>query len=194
LEADVSIKTVATPLIGVALVLALARPSAAQAPATGQNRVEIGVSYSYLHLHEKKRVQDPNANYDKGWNIFAGYRVSNRVTMITEFDGYPAHDTGYYGKIYSYMGGARFDVGPTTPVKTFVQFLFGGTQNEDRTVDPIKVNHQSGLFVGGGVDLPLAKSLAVRVQGDYMLMLKFKTYVNGARFGIGAVIPFGTKK
>jgi hypothetical protein len=147
-----------------------------------------------MHLKEKAHVTDPKANYEKGWNLFAGYRISTKVSIISEFTGYAARDSGYWGKIYSYMGGARFEVGPTKPVKTFAQFLFGGWQNEDRTLTPIKVNHQSGLLAGGGVDLPLGNRLSVRVQGDYVVMLKFKNFVQGGRFAIGAVVPIGTKK
>lgn len=93
-----------------------------------------------------------------GWLANGNFDVADHIGIVGDVGGY--YEDGAH--IYTYMGGIRYNAG-TDSVKPFGEALFGGV-----SVGPGGDNGVAMGF-GGGVDIDVADSIAVRaVQFDWV--------------------------
>jgi hypothetical protein len=143
------------------LLLALALP--ASALAQDAPRVEVAAGYAYAHIDR--------ANLHGGYGAFdlsLGRSLGLEVQAALQSGAADGTDTDRT----TLLAGPRF-VWRRGGVTPFV-YALGGVVRDSAGLDVfdvsirVKETHAAGVL-GGGLDLPLGRSWAVRVQADYLL-------------------------
>jgi hypothetical protein len=162
--------------------------------SSGQSN-EISFTYSFLGLYPQNNFVVQNFNFNGGGVSFAHY--FNGVFGIKgEFDGYASGNTSfsYAGTPVCAIGGVcsglvqgtlfNYDVGPIAKFRSphfqpFIETLFGGAHT---SIGSNLANACTGcafrgspgdnsfnFIVGGGLDIPVSKSIAIRpFEIDYV--------------------------
>jgi hypothetical protein len=128
-------------------------------------------------------------DYHKGWLASGAVYVSNIWGVAGEVGGsysgfdVPGGAPPLRASIYNFMGGPRFMLHGNQDITPFAQVLLGG----------IRVGNNYGGYVsnfawqpGGGVDVALRHTIAVRLQGDLRLIQSGGT-IKEFRFASGIV-------
>jgi len=91
--------------------------------------------------------------------------------------------------VHTFLFGPRASVsfGKVTP---FAQALFGGAHTSARGPGFSNADTSVATALGGGVDFRLAKTIAWRMQGDYLQTHFFGSSQNHFRFSAGLVVRF----
>ena len=102
---------------------------------------------------------------------------------------------------FTFLLGPRFSYRKNKRITPFAHILFGATRRHtDSEVSSSSFGRSSfsandtsfAAAVGGGLDVPLSKSLALRVvQAEYVLTRSFGNNANNARVSTGIVFRFG---
>ena len=197
-----------------AVILALTFSAVAQnAP-----KAEVFGGYTFTHLKFSQTATDDefkfNANGGAGGVAFY---PAKSFGIVGEFGGskisninFSGTDVSVSGTFVSYLFGPRVRFA-TKAITPFAQALFGGIHVGDITSSDIRLcgapgtctinndssNNSFALTAEGGIDVNIAKHLAVRGQGGY-LMTRFeqgqgngvqsRERQNGARVFVGIVI------
>ena len=149
---------------------------AGSALAQDYPKAEFSASYSYLRLGFID-----GANQQGGSVSIAG-NVNRWFGIAGDFGGY--HTAGL--DTFTFLAGPRFTARNSNGVNPFAQFLVGGAHVTGfSSVNPFAVS------AGGGVDLPLAESVALRPQVDYLAMRANGSTANSLRVSVGVVFRFG---
>ena len=181
MEVCVRIRTVTGLLMGVALVLVLAAPAAAQAKkssASDADKPLFGVGLSFLH---------GEGETGKGFTadvLIKNFKSTDKMAIGVLGDVGFYHFTDEWDS--SFMGGVRVTGTSNAKVMPFGQFLIGiehGGGATDTAFEP-----------GGGVDVPLSNqkfnfrvAIGIRfIKGD------FKTF-HATKFTVGISCPIGNK-
>lgn len=148
-----------------AVVLALARPAAAQGTPT----FEFAVGYQYMH--------DTNSSIDftRGWAASVGANVSSWFAIVGEVGG--SYETvASAGRAdltvneYTFLGGPKVTGSSRSPVAPFVQILFGaarGTLSLAGAGSSLSVSQNHfAVQPGAGIDLNPSPRFGVRIQAD----------------------------
>jgi opacity protein-like surface antigen len=175
-------------LAGLMLFLPLIA-SAQEAP-----KAEVFGGYSYFRADGQG---GPSENLN-GWN---GSVVGN----LNKWFGVKADFSGNYGNttfagitshdsIYTYTVGPQVSYRKSERVTPFVHALFGGAHFRSNALGTTFTDNGFAMYLGGGVDVKLTKSLALRAfQTDYALDRVSGSNLNNFRFSTGLVFRFGTK-
>ena len=136
-----------------------------------------------------------------GGDAFGGYSFERGLTgpLALEADG-----SGHYGSRdgvdrdqLTLMGGARFSLLRGARTTPFVHALVGllrekaGIRILDVTIG--EDENRFGMLLGGGVDVKVGESFAVRLLGDYEHSSKRGDVQSGFRVSVGAALRFGAR-
>jgi opacity protein-like surface antigen len=177
-------------------IVALLLVSSIAAQAQENPSTEIFGGYSYL------LADDDNGGIDlHGWN--ASFNQN-----IVKWAGIKADFSGHYGEV-TFLPGQRADltthlflVGPqfsfrqNERVTPFVHALFGAARTDLTLIGPtgrVSVDDAAfALALGGGVDIKVVDSLAIRLfQADYLLTRFNDDSQHNFRASAGLVLRFG---
>jgi hypothetical protein len=182
--------------------------------AIGQEtpKAEVFGGFSYFHTERGGNLY--------GWNASVAGNLNNWFGLVADFGGHynsessrssfilpgvPSSSFRLESKanIHTFMVGPRFSYRKSDRITPFGHILIGGIRNH------IKSEFQSDLIgnssftdtqttvagaVGGGLDVKLGSSVALRViQADFVLTHFFSTPQSNARVSIGLVYRFGGK-
>jgi hypothetical protein len=188
-----SVHVTTEAVLGLGLVWILAGPAAAQgaAPAGGaQADVEVGIDVV-------NRVTNKGLTnvYTGGFYAGASWRIKTLISVMTVITADFDKRDAYTANIYTYAGGARFDLRtPEGRVRPFAQVVLGlGQDNGIDAETPNKTNYYPYLAPGVGTDLAVHDKLSVRVRVDVPILMRYSDSYTGIRFSAGIAIPFGGK-
>jgi hypothetical protein len=163
----------------IAVVICGGVPTKAMADEPG---ADIAGSYAFINA-----VGYGN-DYHKGWLASGAAYVSNIWGVAGEVGGsYSGFDVPegppLRASIYNFMGGPRFMLHGKEHITPFAQVMLGG----------IRVGNNYGGYMnnfawqpGGGIDVALSRTIAVRLQGDLRLIQSGGT-IKELRFASGIV-------
>jgi len=120
---------------------------------------------------------------------FGGNYGTERVTPFCEVIIVCQGPLAANANVHTFLFGPRASVslGKVTP---FAQALFGGAHTSASGTGFSNADTSVATALGGGVDFPLAKTIAWRVQGDYLQTHFFGSSQNHFRFSTGLVVRF----
>jgi hypothetical protein len=187
-------------LFGVFLVMVA--PLAAMAQQE-YPRAEVFGGYSYFRAN-------PDGFNLNGWNASVTGNLTNWFGLEADFSGHYGSPKEFGFTIpmvditsYTYMGGPRLAY-RTESVTPFAHFLIGAARASTGAFGASISDSSLATVIGGGIDINLGRSIAVRaIQADY-LMTRFKTAPqiflsgfderqNNFRLSVGIVIKLGNK-
>jgi hypothetical protein len=177
-------------------ILVLLAPAAAMAQDE-YPLAEVFGGYSYFR-------SNPDGFNLNGWDASVTGNLTNWFGIEGDFSGHYGSPRVFGFEIpfvdinsYTFMGGPKFSYrgGPVTP---FVHFLIGGARASTKAFDVSISDSALATVVGGGIDINLNRSIAIRaIQADY-LMTRFRTdnfslndRQDNLRLSAGLVIKLG---
>jgi opacity protein-like surface antigen len=179
--------------------------TAATAQTDSKGNIAFGYSYARANLSSKSAlaptISSSNLN---GWFVSAEYKVIPWLGVVGDFGGNYGTERvvpfcevipicpsplNAQAHVQTFLAGPRASVsiGKVTP---FAQALFGGAHTSASGTGFSSSDTSFATALGGGVDLRLAKTLAWRVQGDYLQTRFFTSSQNNFRFSTGLVVRF----
>ncbi len=179
-------------VLGAVLLLGLA--------AWGQEfpRVELGFDYSYARFN-------PSAPYTQGHSLNGGggsatFNLTQYFGIKAELQGYGSTQVGFnvpavgsgnvQGNLFTYLFGPQVKI-RSEKVHPFIHVLFGGAHSNVYahaynvvcgTTDCGVATPSSDAFAmvaGGGIDIPITKTIAIRPAGIDYLLTRFNNPLTG---------------
>ena len=139
---------------------------------------EFSATYSYLRLGFTDGANQQGSSVSIAGNLNRWFGVAG------DFGGY--HTAGL--TTFTFLAGPRITARNSSRVNPFAQFLVGGAHlTGGSSVTPFAIS------AGGGVDLPMADTVGLRPQVDYIAMRANGSTVNTLRVSVGVVFRFGGK-
>ena len=183
-------RVVVAAVCGVLVSLALPTSGWAQEPGS----LEVAGGYSFLGDSE---LVD---GFGLGWFAEGGWRTTRWLSLTAEVSRHRrTQDVGFIDidvTFQTLLAGPRVWL-PTTRFTPFVHLLAGAPRLDvvARTSIPVAAAGDDAatyptLQVGGGLEVPIADRLALRVGADYRRVFT-DGGVNESRFSTGAVYRFG---
>ena len=196
-----TIRFAALTTLTLTLGLILPAPASAQAAAASPapkaataGTDDHGDYAVAVHFFDRIRNRGETTTYQPGWDAGASYRVAHLISVFTEIGGDYTTESGESLYVYTFSGGVRFQSGTRTErFKPFVQILMGTGWDNGSVGQSTPTNHFPVVTPGGGLDIRVARHLAVRTKLDFPLYATFGDVHKGFRLGIGASIPVGTR-
>ena len=189
-----------------AVVFALLFPSlAASAQTATKGNISFGYSYVRGNLSPNRplspTISSSNLN---GWFTSAEYKPIPWLGGVLGFGGnYGTEPVTPFceviivcqgplaanANVHTFLFGPRASMsfGKVTP---FAQALFGGAHTSASGPGFSNADTSVATALGGGVDFRLAKTIAWRMQGDYLQTHFFGSSQNQFRFSAGLVVRF----
>jgi hypothetical protein len=171
--------------VGLLLVLA----ALFAIPLSAQNdypKAEVFGGFSFLRCCGGENLA--------GWQGSVAGNFHRNIGLVGDFGGQYKSISGVGVSTYEFLIGPRFTV-RGKGFTAFSHFLVGGV-NEGAGLEGISVRASGvALGVGGGVDINLGKSVAIRVmQLDWAsARVLGEWYTHNIRYGVGVVFKFGGK-
>jgi hypothetical protein len=138
---------------------------------------DVTAAYSFVHF-------GPGSNANGG--SFSGAVYANRWFGI-------AGDIGAYSqsptKTYTFLAGPRFSVREWSRFTPYVETLFGDTHF---TPSGFPGTNGFTALAGGGVELGMSRSVALRPQLDYLAIRTGGSTLNTARISVGLAYRIGS--
>ena len=148
-----------SPLMGIALTIAVVMPAVAQAQST----VNVAVGYSMLHELESG-LGTGGATYPTGWIAeIAGKRDRSMLTFVGEVGGDYRRSAGVLQQLHAFLGGVRVSSAAALGIVPFAQMLVGLEQYSE----PGFSERGLALQPGGGVQISITHNVAARAQLDF---------------------------
>ncbi len=174
---------------------------------TPQVQVYGGYAYTHIDSGGLSGVIDAGSKNWNGWQASFATNFTRYVGVVFDFSGEygpairgAASNFGFGIReqtpyMYTYMVGPQFLL-PAGRVLVFGHALAGATQVKrgftGATLPIIRTNSAFGSAVGGGVDVSLTHSVALRLfQADYLISKNFSGSQNNFRVSGGIVFEFG---
>lgn len=163
-------------------------------PLQGQDetpQVELYGGYSYVHFNVKANVigfpPSVTANANGGGGELE-YNANRWLGIVGDLSGY--YVSNPQAGVFTYMGGPRLNLRGRR-VTPFAHVLFGGIVATEGIGVPGPDN-AFAMAAGGGLDINISRSVAIRpIQAEYF-MTKFSDGLNNRqnnfRFGAGIVL------
>ena len=169
----------------VAGLLLSGTPAAAQTAA----RPPLRIAISYSFLQEQGQGGAPSTTYPKGWVASVDRQLGqSRLAVVGEVGGnYRTNLVVETESLYGVLGGLRIDLVRLGPVCLFAQGLIG----LERFAEPGFSERGLALQPGGGVDLGLARRIAIRAEGDFRVAREEGVTFREGRVTFGVVLGFG---
>lgn len=145
-------------------------------------RGDFSVGYSYF-----REGFSGGANTQGGSVSGAGY-FNDWFGVVGDFGVYHLSQSGVTANTYTFLAGPRLSAGRGKSVSPFIQALVGA----DRlNVPGFGSTHGFSWSTGGGVDLAVARHIAIRPQFDYIGLRFSNGTTHAARASINVVFRFG---
>ncbi len=178
---------------------------AASAQTATKGNISFGYSYVRGNLSSNRplspTISSSNLN---GWFTSAEYKPIPWLGGVLDFGGnYGTERVTPFceviivcqgpltanANIHTFLSGPRASVslGKVTP---FAQALLGGAHTNASGTGFSNADTSIATALGGGMDFRLAKTIAWRVQGDYLQTHFFSNSQNQFRFSTGPVVRF----
>ena len=172
------------------LWLALAALGLAAAPARAGEPLgtDLYAGYSYAKLDDASR---------HGADVALGFHALGPLAGFVDAGAHWGSQEGTSRSDLTLMAGPGVRFGSRGGTIVFVRALAGLVRDKSSIgvldVDISESSSAFGLLAGGGVDVRVAKSLALRAQGDYQWTDSDSlSKKSGFRLGAGLVYRFGT--
>jgi len=185
-------------IVAFLIFFAAGGSTSAQAILPVLARTEVSGSYSYVRT---SGGSSPNSFNLNGGSASLAIHAIPSFAVVAEFGAYRFSGLGFglNSTMYSYLGGARYSVGHFRFGRPFAQILLGGARLNASSGGIQAGENGFAMAVGGGLDLPLGRHLAIRaLQADY-LMTRFNQASgasgrqNNIRLSTGIVMHFGPR-
>ena len=182
-------------IAGLAMVLALAAPAAAQG-TTGNSGVLFGVGVSFLNAEVVDDDSDTMTGFSLDFRKNVYSTASVDIGVVGDFGwhrkGFGVEEVGgdVDFTVMSFMGGVRFTASQMDRVAPFGQFLVGvarGSFSGDFSCDDFEdaCPTDPAIGFGGGVDVRLTDRVNLRGQLDFFRVFTEEEGTNAIRFLIG---------
>jgi len=138
---------------------------------------DVAAAYSFVHF-------GPGSNANGG-SFSAAVNANRWFGIAGDFGAYSQSPT----KTFTFLAGPRFSVRPRSRFTPYVETLFGGTH-----FAPSGFPGTNGFtaLAGGGVELGMSRSLALRPQLDYLAIRTGGSTLNTARISVGLAYHIGS--
>ena len=194
MEVHVRIRTVITSLIGLALVLALAAPAAAQGAAASSDRPELGAGISFFRIND---IEETGTGFFVDLAKVIRPVGTANLSVVGDF-GFHSFDfgEGFGAKTLTIQGGARIGAKVQDRVNVFGQFLIGlGRFSSDDCEGEGCSDTGVAFTPGGGVNFGINEKLNFRAQIDFPI-IRFseegESFTDkGPRYSFGISMPIG---
>lgn len=158
----------ATLIPAAVCVLTLCAASA----STAQQSFEVFAGYSYLRdpSHSVLTTTSGDDNFPIGWAAGVSHPIWRAVSIVAEASGHYARRTTFDDEVrrsvHAFAAGPRASaaIGPFTE---FVEALVGAAVGRAEAFGATATTTGLLLQGGGGIDYPVARRLAARVELDY---------------------------
>jgi Outer membrane protein beta-barrel domain len=178
------------------LVCVLAGTARAQQAAGSTPQVEVSGAYSYVRANAANSGGSFNLNGGSG---SLAYNFNDRFSIVADggayrFSGLPP---GLDSTMYTYLFGPRYSFRQFGRVTPFAQALFGGGRLNASSGGVNAGENGFAMAVGGGIDVPFHRHLALRlIQAEYLLtrfdlVTGASATQNNVRISAGLVFRFG---
>ena len=138
---------------------------------------DVGTSYSFVHF-------GPGSNANGG-SFSAAVNMNRWFGIAGDFGAYSQSPT----KTFTFLAGPRFSVRAQRRFTPYVETLFGDTHF--KTTGFPSTNGFTAL-AGGGLELGMSRSVALRPQLDYLAIRSGGSTINTARVSVGLAFRIGT--
>ena len=147
--------------------------------AQGVPQGDVAAGYSFVHF-------GPNSNANGG--SFSAAVYANRWFGIAgDFGAYSQSPT----KTFTFLAGPRFSVRSRSRFTPYVETLFGDTHF---TTSGFPGTIGFTALAGGGVELGMSRSVALRPQLDYLAIRTGGSTLNTARISVGLAFRVGSQR
>ena len=138
---------------------------------------DVAGSYSFVHF-------GPGSNANGG--SFSAAVYANRWFGIAgDFGAYSQSPT----RTYTFLAGPRFSMRGRSRFTPYAETLFGDTHF---TTSGFPGTNGFTALAGGGVELGMSRSVALRPQLDYLAIRSGGSTINTARVSVGLAFRIGT--
>jgi hypothetical protein len=138
---------------------------------------DVAASYSFLHL-------GPGGN-EQGGSFSAAVNANRWFGIAGDFGAYSQSPV----TTFTFLAGPRFSVRTQNRITPYVETLFGGTHF---TTSGFGSNGFT-VLAGGGLDLGMSQSVALRPQFDYLAIRSGGSTLNTARISVGVAFHLGSQ-
>lgn len=139
---------------------------------------DVTASYSFLHFG----ASGGNA---QGGSFSAAVNANRWFGIAGDFGAYSQSPV----KTFTFLAGPRFSVRTQNRITPYVETLFGGTHFTTSGFGSAGFT----VLAGGGLDLGMSRSVALRPQVDYLAIRSGGSTLNAARISLGVAFRFGTQ-
>ena len=140
-------------------------------------RADVAAGYSFMHLGPGSNAQGGSFSLAANANRWFG--------IAGDFGAYSQSST----KTFTFLAGPRFSVRPRSRLTPYVETLFGGTHF---TPSGFPGTNGFTALAGGGVELGMSPSWALRPQLDYLAIRTGGSTLNTARISVGLAYHIGS--
>ena len=140
---------------------------------------DVAAGYSFMHFGS-------SGGNAQGGSFSAAVNANRWFGIAGDFGVYSQSST----KTFTYLAGPRFSVRTQSRITPYVETLFGGAH---LTTSGFPGTNGFALLAGGGLDLGMSRSVALRPQVDYVAIRSGGTTLNAARISLGVAFHFGSQ-
>jgi len=142
-------------------------------------RADVAAGYSFMHLGAGSNAQGGSFSLAANANRWFG--------MAGDFGAYTQSSVN----TFTALGGPRFSVRTESRFTPYVETLFGGAHFSTRGFGG---TNGFAFLAGGGLDLGMSPSVALRPQLDYVAIRTGGSTLNSARISVGLAFRFGAQR
>jgi hypothetical protein len=158
-------------------------------------KAEVFGGYSLFHT-----ISPENSLH--GWNASVTGNVNSWFGVVGDFSGHYASPslriltvsipTGLERTAYCFLVGPQFAYRGSNSVVPFAHVLFGGLRSSEGLFGFNYSNTAMATAIGGGIDLRLSDTIAIRaIQADYVMARSEGEVQNNVRLSAGVIFRFG---
>ena len=142
-------------------------------------RGDVAAGYSFMHFGGS------GSSDAQGGSFSAAVNANRWFGIACDFGAYSQSST----KTFTYLVGPRFSVRTRTRITPYVETLFGDTHF---TTSGFPSTNGFTALAGGGVELGMSRSVALRPQLDYLAIRSGGSTLNTARISVGLAFRMGS--
>ena len=139
---------------------------------------DVTAAYSYVHF-------GPGSNANGG-SFSAAVNMNRWFGIAGDFGAYSQSPT----RTYTFLAGPRFSLRERSRFTPYAETLFGDTHF---TTSGLPSTNGFTALVGGGVELGMSRSVALRPQLDYLAIRSGGSTFNTARVSVGLAFRIGSQ-
>ena len=143
-------------------------------------RADVAAGYSFMHFGGS------GSSNAQGGSFSAAVNANRWFGIAGDFGAYSQSST----KTFTYLVGPRFSVRTRTRITPYVETLFGGAHI---STSGFGGTNAFAVLAGGGLDLGMSRSVALRPQVDYLAIRSGGSTLNAARISLGLAFRFGSQ-